>query len=106
MGTPAPTDPATPTPAREKTLFTIVLTATPVILTVVATFMVGQSSSEMTRAQYYRAVASQNQSKVGDQWAFFQAKRIRGTSYEMTADLLATLKEPERFERTTLPQSA
>jgi hypothetical protein len=46
----------------------------------------------MTQAQYQRAVASQNQSKVADQWAFFQAKRIRGTTYEATADLLLAQK--------------
>ena len=76
-------------PLAEKGVFDKVLTATPVILTIVATFLVGQSSSEMTQAQYHRATASQNQSKVGDQWAFFQAKRIRGTSYEVTAELLS-----------------
>src|SRR5262245_59257094 len=45
--------------------------------------MAGQSSGQMTKAQYHRAVSAQNQSKVGDQWAFFQAKRIRGTQLEM-----------------------
>src|SRR5262245_2022920 len=80
--------------AKKKSLFETILTATPIILTVVATFMVGQSTGEMTRAQYYRALASQNQSKVGDQWAFFQAKRIRGTSYEVSADLLSVVKDP------------
>src|SRR5262245_786855 len=80
--------------AKKKSLFETILTATPIILTVVATFMVGQSTAEMTRAQYFRALASQNQSKVGDQWAFFQAKRIRGTSYEVSADLLGIVKDP------------
>src|SRR5262245_25376480 len=86
-------------PETPKPLFEKVLTATPVLLTIVATFLVGQSSSEMTQAQYHRASASQNQSKVGDQWAFFQAKRIRGTSYEMTADLIKTFREPEPFTK-------
>jgi len=91
-----------PTAVTKKTFFDTVLTATPVLLTVVATFMVGQSTGEMTRAQYFRAIASQNQSKAGDQWAFFQAKRIRGTSYEVTASLLGTLREPAPFSAATL----
>src|SRR5262249_42313416 len=100
-----PPPPAT-TEAAKKTAFDKVLTATPVILTIVATFLIGQSSSEMTQAQYHRATASQNQSKVADQWAFFQAKRIRGTSYELTAELLSALRETEAFERDTLPVAA
>jgi hypothetical protein len=64
-----------------------VLTATPVVMTVVATMLAGLASSEMTRAQYDRALAAQQQSKAGDQWSFFQAKRLRGAiqrnSYEM-----------------------
>src|SRR5438445_12608523 len=83
-----------------------VLTTTPVVLTIVATFLVSQSSSEMTQAQYHRATASQNQSKVGDQWAFFQAKRIRGTSYEVTSELLSALRDAEPFTRETLPAAA
>ena len=55
-----------------------VLGMTPVVMTVVATLLAGLSSSEMTRAQYTRALAAQQQSKAGDQWAFFQAKRLRG----------------------------
>ena len=45
---------AAPVPEKKKTLFDIVLTSTPVILTVVATFMVGRSTAEMTQAQYHR----------------------------------------------------
>lgn len=55
-----------------------ILDMTPVIMTVVATLLAGLSTSEMTRAQYTRALAAQQQSKAGDQWAFFQAKRLRG----------------------------
>lgn len=77
-------EPSTP-PAEKRSLFDTIITSTPVLLTVIATFILGQSSGEMTKAQYQRALASQNQSKVGDQWAFFQAKRIRGTTYEATA---------------------
>lgn len=75
-------------PEAKKRWFETVVTSTPVLLTVIATFMVGQSSGEMTRAQYYRSVASQNQSKVADQWGFYQAKRIRGQILEGNADLL------------------
>src|SRR5262249_7661323 len=105
MSTESPT-PQPQTPPAQKSLFDKVLTATPVILTIVATFLVGQSSSEMTQAQYHRASASQNQSKVADQWAFFQAKRIRGTSHEVTAELLSALKDTEVFTRDTLPAAA
>ena len=54
------------------------LVATPVIMTVVATLLAGLASSEMTTAQYDRAYAAQLQSKAGDQWSYFQAKKIRG----------------------------
>lgn len=58
----------------------------PVVLTVVATVLAGLSSSEMTQAQYHRSLAAQQQSKAGDQWAFFQAKRTRGTVVEHSMD--------------------
>ena len=35
-----------------------VLTATPVVMTVIATLLAGLSSSEMTRAQYDRSLAA------------------------------------------------
>jgi len=54
-----------------------VLSATPVVMTVIATMLAGLSSSEMTRAQYDRSTAAQLQAKAGDQWSFFQAKRLR-----------------------------
>jgi hypothetical protein len=89
---------ATPAPEKKKTLFETVLTTTPVLLTVVATFMVGQSSGEMTKAQYFRSLAGQNQAKVSNQWAFFQAKRIRGTTYEVSADDLLVMRDAARFD--------
>jgi ribosomal protein L12E/L44/L45/RPP1/RPP2 len=67
-----------------------VLVATPVVMTVVATLLAGLASSEMTRAQYNRSLAAQQQSKAGDQWSFFQAKRLRGTMQLGTLDLLKT----------------
>jgi hypothetical protein len=48
-------------------------------MTVLATLLAGLSSSEMTQAQYFRSRAAQDQSKAGDQWGFFQAKRLRET---------------------------
>jgi hypothetical protein len=65
-----------------------ILLATPVVMTVVATLLAGLASSEMTRAQYNRSLAAQQQSKAGDQWGFFQAKRLRGTMQLSTLDLL------------------
>ena len=65
-----------------------ILSATPVVMTVVATMLAGLSSSEMTRAQYDRSLAAQQQSKAGDQWSYFQAKRLRGSSQRNTLDLL------------------
>lgn len=83
---------------KPKGLWGTILTMTPVILTILATVFAGLSSSEMTRSMYYRSLAAQNQSKAGDQWAFFQAKRIRGTSMEMTGELMQSLAHPDPFE--------
>jgi hypothetical protein len=69
------------------------LTATPVVLTVVATGLAGLSTSEMTLAQYHRSLAAQNQSKASDQWGFFQAKRLRGTGMEEAFD-----RVPSRYK--------
>jgi hypothetical protein len=64
--------------------------AMPVIMTVIATLLAGLASGEMTKAQYDRAYAAQLQSKAGDQWAFFQAKRLRGELQRNTIDVLAS----------------
>jgi hypothetical protein len=64
-------------------------TAMPVVMTVIATLLAGLASGEMTKAQYQRAYAAQLQSKAGDQWAFFQAKRLRGELQRNTIDVLA-----------------
>jgi hypothetical protein len=77
-----------------KTKWEKLLMYTPVVLTVLATLLAGMSTGEMTQAQYHRSLAAQNQSKAGDQWGFFQAKRIRGSSLDATADVIATLAEP------------
>ncbi|MCE9529561.1 MAG: DUF4337 family protein [Planctomycetes bacterium] len=75
-----------------------ILATVPIVLTILATVFAGLSSSEMTQAMYFRSLASQHQSKAGDQWAFFQAKRIRGTSLEMTAELMQSLGQPAVFD--------
>jgi chromosome segregation ATPase len=59
----------------------------------------------MTQAQYYRSVAAQNQSKAGDQWAFFQAKRVRGTIQQMFAERGAFRLESALTVANRLPKS-
>jgi hypothetical protein len=97
-------EPETPNDDKPKSKFDTLLTSTPVMLTVVATLLAGLSSSEMTQAQYHRALAAQNQSKAGDQWNFFQAKRIRGTNMDTTSDVIAALAEPGIIDRAGLAQ--
>src|SRR3954464_7809249 len=85
-----------------QTTFGKILTATPVAMAVLATMLAGLASSEMTRAQYDRALAAQQQSKAGDQWSFFQAKRLRGAIQRNSSDLLQSVAavrplDPSRF---------
>ncbi len=79
-----------------------VLVATPVIMTVIATALAGLASSEMTRAQYSRSRAAQEQSKAGDQWGFFQAKRLRGALQRSTLDLLHNTTDLSPLEVASL----
>jgi hypothetical protein len=79
---------------------------TPVVLTVVATLLAGLSSSEMTYSQYYRSLASQYQSKVADQWAFFQAKRSRSANIEMTVEVLLATADADRVDPDAIRQDA
>ncbi len=81
-----------------------ILSATPVVMAVVATMLAGLASSEMTRAQYDRSLGAQQQSKAGDQWSFFQAKRLRGAIQRNTADLLQTVTEARAFDPVALEQ--
>jgi hypothetical protein len=92
--------------ALPATLFGRVLAATPVVMAVVATMLAGLASSEMTRAQYDRSLGAQEQSKAGDQWSFFQAKRLRGNFERNTAELLQTLAEVHPFNPAELPAAA
>ena len=68
-----------------------ILGATPIVMTVIATMLAGLASSEMTKAQYDRSAAAQLQSKAGDQWSFYQAKKNRSfEAHNMMGLLLAT----------------
>ncbi|MEI9865387.1 MAG: hypothetical protein WDN00_12710 [Limisphaerales bacterium] len=82
-----------------------VLGATPVVMAVVATMLAGLASSEMTRAQYDRSFAAQLQSKAGDQWSYYQAKKLRGANARNTLDLLAATSEVQPLEATILPDA-
>ncbi len=70
-----------------------ILGATPIIMTVIATMLAGLASSEMTKAQYDRSLAAQLQSKAGDQWSFYQAKKLRSAVAHNTLDLLAATSD-------------
>ena len=94
------------TPIEKKPFFDRILGSTPVILTVIATILAGMSSSEMTQAQYHRSLAAQSQSKAGDQWSFFQAKRIRGMSLQTTIDLLQAASGSARVDPAFLQAAA
>jgi hypothetical protein len=83
-----------------------ILSATPVVMAVVATMLAGLASSEMTRAQYDRSLGAQQQSKAGDQWSFFQAKRLRGALQRNTADLLQTVTDVHPLDPAALKQLA
>ena len=70
-----------------------ILTATPVVMAVVATLLAGLASNEMTSAQYDRALGAQLQSKAGDQWSYFQAKKLRGAMQRTSLELLQAIAE-------------
>ena len=79
-----------------------ILLATPVVMTVIATLLAGLASSEMTRAQYDRALGAQLQSKAGDQWAYFQAKKLRGAMQRNSLELLTATTEVKLVENPVL----
>jgi hypothetical protein len=85
-----------------QTLFGKLLASTPVVLAVVATLLAGLASSEMTKAQYDRSLGAQQQSKAGDQWSFFQAKRLRGAYQSSTVELLTNLSQVRPFDPAAL----
>jgi hypothetical protein len=75
-------------PGHKRTTWETIVVTTPVILTVVATILAGLSSSEMSSSQYYRSLAAQMQSKVSDQWDYFQAKKLRAEQCGNTVAIL------------------
>ncbi len=101
-----PSTPSAETAAIKKSTWEIVLTTTPVILTILGTLLAGVSSSEMTQSQFYRSLAGQSQSKAGDQWGFFQAKRIRGQGLESTLELLPSVARFATVDPALLEASA
>jgi hypothetical protein len=70
-----------------------ILGMTPIVMTVIATMLAGLASSEMTKAQYDRSLAAQLQSKAGDQWSYYQAKKLRSAVAHNSLDLLAATTE-------------
>jgi hypothetical protein len=82
-----------------------ILLATPIIMTVIATALAGLASSEMTRAQYGRSLAAQQQSKAGDQWGFFQAKRLRGAIQRNTIDILQNTTDVHPLDAAALDKA-
>ena len=92
--------------AVPKTQWGRILTATPVVMTIVATMLAGLASSEMTRAQYDRSLAAQQQSKAGDQWSYFQAKRLRGGIQRSTLDILQSTAPVRPLNSKQFRQSA
>jgi len=79
-----------------------ILLATPVVMTVIATLLAGLASSEMTRAQYDRALGAQLQSKAGDQWGYFQAKKLRGAMQQNSLELLTATTDIRPIENPAL----
>jgi hypothetical protein len=91
-----------PAPAPRRSTWDVVLTSTPVALTVIATILAGLSSGEMTRAQYHRSLAAQYQSKTSDEWAYFQAKKARATLSSATANQMRLQSTREGFSSGAL----
>ncbi len=79
-----------------------ILGATPIIMTVIATMLAGLASSEMTKAQYDRSLAAQLQSKAGDQWSYYQAKKLRSAVARNNLDLLAATVDVKPLDPAVL----
>ena len=79
-----------------------ILGATPIVMTVVATMLAGLASSEMTRAQYDRSAAAQLQSKAGDQWGYYQAKKLRSAVAHNSLDMLVATSELKPLDAAVL----
>jgi Domain of unknown function (DUF4337) len=88
-----------------QTLLGRIMSATPIVMTVIATMLAGLASSEMTKAQYDRSLAAQQQSKAGDQWSFFQAKRQRSANARNNLDLLEVMAPTQSLDLAALQQA-
>ena len=55
--------------------------------------LAGLANSEITRAQYGRSLAAQQQSKAGDQWSYYQAKRLRSALQKNALDIVHATAE-------------
>lgn len=88
-----------PVVTEPKTTWDKVVLYTPVVVTVIATLLAGLSNSELNAAQYDRSWAAQLQSKVADQWNFFQTKKVRGTIMDDGADAAGGWAGWERFSK-------
>jgi hypothetical protein len=99
--------PKTLTAANDKPkpagLWGTILTTTPIVLTILATIFSGLSSSELNKAMYYRSLATEHQSKVGDQWSFFQSRRIRGGQIELAIVSAKLSHDPVALKFKQLP---
>jgi hypothetical protein len=82
-----------------------ILGMTPIVMTVIATMLAGLASSEMTKAQYDRSLAAQLQSKAGDQWSYYQAKKLRSAVARNSLDLLAATSEVMPLDTAALPNA-
>jgi len=80
-----------------------ILGVTPIIMTVIATMLAGLASSEMTKAQYDRSLAAQLQSKAGDQWSYYQAKKLRSAVARNSLDVLMATSDVTPLEAAALP---
>lgn len=80
-----------------------ILGVTPIVMAVISTMLAGLASSEMTKAQYVRSLAAQLQSKAGDQWGYYQAKKLRSAVARNTLDLLAATSDVGALADAALP---
>src|SRR5262249_44473335 len=62
----------------------------------------GLASSEMTTAQYDRSLGAQLQAKAGDQWSYFQAKKLRGAMQRTSLELLRATTEIRPIDQAAL----
>jgi hypothetical protein len=92
-------------PGRKRTTWETIVITTPVILTVMATILAGLSSSEMSSAQYYRSLAAQMQSKVSDQWGYFQAKKLRAEQCGNTVAIIRGISQSVPVDQRDLSQT-